>query len=57
MRSAMNGRPSSSTLPKRCGTAWTTKALLFDKRSGLFADPGLVHRIDHAGRHFTCVVR
>lgn len=29
------------------------EALLFDKRSGLFADPKLVHRIDHAGKHFT----
>jgi FMN-dependent oxidoreductase (nitrilotriacetate monooxygenase family) len=28
------------------------EALLFDKQSGFFANPALVHRIDHQGKHF-----
>ncbi len=28
------------------------EALLFDKQSGFFANPALVHRIDHQGEHF-----
>ncbi|MCC2613727.1 LLM class flavin-dependent oxidoreductase [Neorhizobium sp. Rsf11] len=28
------------------------EALLFDKRSGFFADPARVHRINHVGKHF-----
>jgi FMN-dependent oxidoreductase (nitrilotriacetate monooxygenase family) len=27
-------------------------ALLIDKKSGMFADPALVHRIEHVGKHF-----
>lgn len=32
--------------------SWEDEALLLDKRTGYFADPARVHRIDHEGRHF-----
>jgi FMN-dependent oxidoreductase (nitrilotriacetate monooxygenase family) len=32
--------------------SWEDDAILIDKGSGYFADPGRVHRIDHAGKHF-----
>jgi len=31
---------------------WADDALIVDKASGRFADPGKVRRLDHAGRHF-----
>jgi len=33
--------------------AWEDDALLVDKRSGRFADPSKVHRLEHDGRFFT----
>lgn len=32
--------------------SWEDEAVLLDRESGYFADPGKVHRIDHAGPHF-----
>jgi FMN-dependent oxidoreductase (nitrilotriacetate monooxygenase family) len=32
--------------------SWEDEALVADPESGVFADPELIHRIDHAGRHF-----
>jgi FMN-dependent oxidoreductase (nitrilotriacetate monooxygenase family) len=32
--------------------SWEDEALVADEDSGLFADPGRIHRIDHVGRHF-----
>ena len=31
---------------------WEDDALIVDKASGRFADPGKVHRLDHSGRFF-----
>ncbi len=33
--------------------SWEDGAVLLDRKSGLFADTAKVHRIEHAGRHFT----
>ncbi|WP_322032120.1 LLM class flavin-dependent oxidoreductase [Paraburkholderia sp. J76] len=32
--------------------SWEDDALIVDKASGRFAEPGKVHRLDHAGRYF-----
>lgn len=32
--------------------SWEDEAVLIDKDSGLFAEAGRVHRLDHEGRHF-----
>ncbi|MEU6129560.1 NtaA/DmoA family FMN-dependent monooxygenase [Saccharopolyspora sp. NPDC047091] len=37
----------------RMWDTWEPDALLVDKRSGEFADPAKVHRLDHDGRFFT----
>ncbi|TDY22086.1 FMN-dependent oxidoreductase (nitrilotriacetate monooxygenase family) [Paraburkholderia sp. BL6665CI2N2] len=33
--------------------SWEDGAVLLDRKSGLFADPGKVHRVEHSGRHFS----
>ncbi len=33
--------------------SWEDDALVLDEATGIFADPGRVHRIDHDGEHFT----
>jgi FMN-dependent oxidoreductase (nitrilotriacetate monooxygenase family) len=32
--------------------SWEDEALVADRASGVYADPGLIHEIDHVGRHF-----
>jgi alkanesulfonate monooxygenase SsuD/methylene tetrahydromethanopterin reductase-like flavin-dependent oxidoreductase (luciferase family) len=32
---------------------WEDDAIVFDRESGTFADPGKVHRLDHKGRFFS----
>jgi len=32
--------------------SWEDAALLLDRKSGYFADPARVHRLDHLGKHF-----
>jgi FMN-dependent oxidoreductase (nitrilotriacetate monooxygenase family) len=33
--------------------SWEDGAVLLDRKSGLFADPGKVHRVGHSGQHFS----
>ncbi|WP_264035480.1 LLM class flavin-dependent oxidoreductase [Mycolicibacterium neworleansense] len=33
--------------------SWEDDALVLDESTGIFADPDRVHRVDHAGEHFT----
>ena len=33
--------------------SWEEDAILFDRETGLFADPAKVHRLDHKGKFFT----
>ena len=37
----------------RLWDSWEDEALVGDRDSGLFADPALIHRIDHQGQHFS----
>ncbi len=34
--------------------SWEPDAIVFDRESGVFADPAKVHRIDHEGKWFRC---
>ena len=52
MRCVTSARSNFSTPQRRSGTVWEDDSLLLDKQSGFFADPKLVHRINHAGKHF-----
>jgi FMN-dependent oxidoreductase (nitrilotriacetate monooxygenase family) len=39
-------------IAKSLWDSWEDGAVLMDKKSGYFADPAKIHRIDHDGRHF-----
>lgn len=38
---------------KALWNSWEAEAILDDKPGGRYADPSLIHRIDHQGRHFS----
>jgi FMN-dependent oxidoreductase (nitrilotriacetate monooxygenase family) len=40
------------TVAKALWDSWENEAVLADKRAGRFADPALLHGVDHAGKHF-----
>lgn len=38
----------------RLWESWEKDAVLMDRKSGEFADPRKVHRVEHVGKHFSC---
>ena len=45
--------PGNISMSSRgCGTAGKTTLLINDPVSGIFADTGKIHTIDHVGKHF-----